>query len=152
MSRLFLATSFSGHVNYETGVVNPDYRSKIESMLSSLRALGELTVFCAVEEEQWKIKADVPPEVGVKLDLEEIDKCDMFLAILPPDLISAGLQTEVGYAHAKAKQVVLATENGSKLGLGYFNEGLVKLDGVAHIEYESPDEIANFVREQCTSK
>ncbi|MBP7767422.1 nucleoside 2-deoxyribosyltransferase [Candidatus Saccharibacteria bacterium] len=152
MSRLFLATSFSGHVDYETGLVNSDYRHKIEFILASLRANGEFTVFCAVEEEGWTIKADVLPEVGVKLDLKEIDKCDMFLALLPPDLISAGLQTEVGYAHANGKQVVLATENGSKLGLGYFNEGLAKLDGVAHIEYESPDELANFVRKQCTNK
>jgi len=65
MSRLFLATSFSGHVDYETGVISPDYRHNIESILASLRETGGFTVFCAVEDEGWTISADTPPEVGV---------------------------------------------------------------------------------------
>ena len=60
MNRLFLATSFSGHVNYETGEVNPDYREKVEAVIDTLRTVGGFTVFCAVEHENWIIASDVP--------------------------------------------------------------------------------------------
>ena len=136
MSRLFLATSFSGHVNYETGEVNPDYREKVENILDALRTVGGFTVFCAVEHENWIIASDVPPEVGVEKDLVEIDESDVVLALLPTGLISAGLQYEVGYADAKEKKVVLATESGSELA--YFNQGAANLGRVTHIEYENP--------------
>ena len=130
MNRLFLATSFSGHVNYETGEVNTDYREKVEAVIDT---------FCAVEHENWIIANDIPPEVGVEKDLAEIDESDVVLALLPTGLISAGLQYEVGYADAKGKQVVLATESGSELV--YFNQGAVNLGRVAHIEYESPENL-----------
>lgn len=140
MNRLFLATSFSGHVNYETGEVNPDYRQQVEAVIDSLRTVGGFAVFCAVEHENWIIASDVPPEVGVEKDLAEIDESDVVLALLPTGLISAGLQYEVGYADAKGKSVVLATETGSELT--YFNQGVANLGRVRHVEYDSP---ANLV-------
>ena len=136
MNRIFLATSFSGHVDYETGEVNPDYREKVEVAINTLRAVGGFTVFCAAEYENWIIASDVPPELGVEKDLAEIDESDVMLALLPTGLISAGLQYEVGYAEAKGKIVVLATESGTELA--YFNQGAVNLGRVKHVEYNSP--------------
>lgn len=145
MNRLFLATSFSGHVDYETGRVNPDYREKVEAVIDALRAVGGFTVFCAAEYEGWIIASDVPAEVGVEKDLAEIDKSDVVLALLPTGLISAGLQYEVGYASAKGKQVVLATESGSELA--YFNQGVVNLGRVAHIEYDTPESLVADIKQ-----
>ncbi len=139
MSKLFLATSFSGHVNYETGEVNADYRHLVEVVIDTLRTVGGFIVFCAVEHENWIITSDAAPEVGVEKDLGEIDESDVVLALLPTGLISAGLQYEVGYADAKGKMVILATESGSELA--YFNQGAANLGRVAHVEYESPENL-----------
>ena len=136
MNRLFLATSFSGHVNYETGEVNPDYREKVEAVIDTLRTVGGFTVFFA---------SDVPPEVGVEKDLAEIDESDVVLALLPTGLISAGLQYEVGYADAKGKQVVIATESGSELA--YFNQGAANLGRVTHVEYASPETLVANIQQ-----
>lgn len=143
MSQVFLATSFSGHVNYETGEVKPDYREKIEAIINALRTVGGFTVFCAVEHENRLIISDSPPEVGVKKDLAEIDNSDLVLAVLTAGVISEGLQYEVGYADGKVKKVILATEAGSKLA--YFNQGAANLGRVAHIEYDSPESLAKQV-------
>lgn len=148
MKRLFLGTSFSGHVDYETGRVNPEYRRQVEVMIEALRKTGEFTVFCAVEHEGWVVASDVPPEVGVKKDLAEIDESDVMLAVLPTGLISGGLQYEIGYAEAKGKKVVLASEVGAKLA--YFNQGAVNLGRVAHLEYDSPDSLAAQVKALVT--
>lgn len=145
MNRLFLATSFSGHINYETGEVNTDYREKVELVIEALRNAGGFTVFCAIEHENWIIASDIPPEIGVEKDLAEIDESDIVLGLLPTGLISAGLQYEVGYADAKGKQVVLAIESGSELT--YFNQGAANLGRVAHIEYESPENLVANMRQ-----
>ncbi|HSH18705.1 MAG TPA: nucleoside 2-deoxyribosyltransferase [Candidatus Saccharimonadales bacterium] len=144
MNRLFLGTSFSGHVNYETGEVNPDYRKKIEDVIDALRTVGNFMVFCAVEHEQWVIANDISPEVGVEKDLAEIDESDAMLALLPTGLISAGLQYEIGYADARGRRVLLATETGTELA--YFNQGAVNLGRATHIEYDSPESLATQVQ------
>lgn len=144
MSRLFLGTSFSGHVDFETGQINPDYRKHVEGMIDALRTIGGFTVFCAVEHEGWVIATDVPPEVGVEKDLAEIDNSDVMLALLPTGMISGGLQYEIGYAEGKGKKVVLASEVGSELA--YFNQGAVNLGRVAHLEYDSPESLAEQVK------
>jgi hypothetical protein len=144
MNRLFLGTSFSGHVNYETGEVNPDYRKKVEDVLAALRTIGHYTVFCAVEHENWVIDKDIPPEVGVQKDLAEIDESDVVLALLPTGLISGGLQWEMADAARSGKPVLMATEAGSELA--YFNQGVVNLGLAAHIEYDSPESLVAQVQ------
>jgi nucleoside 2-deoxyribosyltransferase len=144
MNRLFLGTSFSGHVNSETGEVNTNYRKKVEDVIEALRTIGNYTVFCAVEHEKWVIAKDIPPEVGVEKDLDEINKSDAMLALLPTGLISGGLQYEIGYADAKGKRVLMATEAGSELA--YFNQGAVNLGHAIHIEYDSPESLAAHVQ------
>lgn len=71
MKKLFLGTSFSGHVDYKTGQVDGDFRAKIEEILKEIRKSGDLEVFCAVEYEGWVI-SEISPGEGAKKDLEEI--------------------------------------------------------------------------------
>lgn len=147
MKRLFVGTSFSGHVNYETGQVNPDFRKEVEGILGALRDLGKFTVFCAVEHENW-IVSDEPPEVGIEKDLKEIDDSDIVLVILPTGLISGGLQYELGHAGAKEKQVFIATDAGAELG--YFNQGVVNSNRAQHIIYDGPESLAQQI-DQATN-
>lgn len=146
MKKLFLGTSFSGHVDYDTGQVEPEFRKKIEAILKELRANGEFEVFCAVEYEGWVI-ADESPAQATKKDLEELDRCDVFLAILPEDMISAGLQSEIGYAiHAK-KKVIVGTLTGQEPGY-YFNQGLIELGLVANFSYDNPGSLVEYLKEK----
>lgn len=128
MTKLFLSTSFSGHISPQTKAVLSGFRAEIEAILTSLRAAG-FTVFCAVEDENWVILA-AAPEVGVDKDLGEIDAADVVLALLPSGMISAGLQYEMGYAEAKGKLVIAAARDVNDLGyfnLGAVNAGRIKL-------------------------
>lgn len=145
MNRLFLGTSFSGHVDYETGQVHSEYREHVVDILKALRDLGGYSVFCAVEHENWVIANNIPPEVGVEKDLSEIETSDMMLALLPTGLISAGLQYEIGYADAKGKKVALATEVGSELA--YFNQGAVNLGRAVHVVYDSPESLVANIQQ-----
>lgn len=143
MKKLFLATSFSGQVDYETGQVKPEFRKNTEIIIDALRKVGGFTVFCAIEHEGWIISND-PPEIGVKKDLEEIDDSDAVLAILQ-DNISAGVQYEIGYADGAGKSVFVATQEGTDLS--YFNQGAANLGRITHLSYESPELLAAQVRE-----
>jgi len=143
MKNLFLATSFSGQVDYETGQVKPEFRKSIEKILEALRNVGGFAVFCAVEHEGWII-SDAPPEEGVKKDLQEIDKSDVFLALVH-DAVSGGVQYEIGYADGTGKSVFIATPEDTNLI--YFNQGAANLGRVTHLEYASPELLATQVRE-----
>ena len=136
MNKLFLATTFSGQVNYETGQVNPVFRESIEAVLKSLRTLGGFSVFCAVEHEGWKV-GDEPPHIGVAKDKAEIDAADGLLALLQP-VPSEGVQWEIGYATGK-KPVMLA--HAPDVTPGYFNQGLITLGEVSLAIYNDPNEL-----------
>lgn len=142
MTRIFLATSFSGKVNYDTGEVLPEFRGFIEGVLAELRKQADTEVFCAIEHEGWKI-TDEPPEVGVQKDLAAIDKADVLLALVD-ETPSAGVQFEIGYAVAKGKRVVLATEAQTKLA--YFNDGVVGMGGAELVVYGAAEDIAAQIK------
>lgn len=133
MKKVFLSTSFSGKVDYATGDVDPAFRKEIEAMLIELRKSGDLDVFCAVEDEKWNI-GNTPPEVGVKADLERLDEAEVLLALVE-EVISAGVQFELGYAVAKGKQVILASAIGAKVA--YFNQGVVSNGMMTLITYDN---------------
>ncbi len=138
MSKVFLATSFSNQVDYDTGEVKPVFRKVIEEILEALRKSGHLEVFCAVEHEGWII-TNSPPDIGVKKDLEEIDNSDILLALVH-DQPSAGVQFEIGYALGKGKHVFIATEGDGRLS--YFNQGVVGNNLARHLSYENPEKLA----------
>jgi nucleoside 2-deoxyribosyltransferase len=147
MKKLFLATSFSGQIDYETGQVKPEFRKDIEEIIEALRKVGGFAVFCAVEHEGWIISND-PPEVGVEKDLAEIDDSDVVLGILH-DAVSGGVQYEIGYADGRGKSVFVATREG--VDLAYFNQGIANLGRVTHLSYESPELLAAQIKEQASA-
>lgn len=139
MKKVFLSTSFSGQVDEATGSVLPVFRQEIEQLLEKLRK-SELEVYAAVEQEGYMISADVPPEVGVRKDIDEIDAADVVVALVD-DRPSAGVQFELGYAVAQKKQVILASMTGAKLT--YFNQGLVSAGLVTLVSYDHADALAS---------
>jgi nucleoside 2-deoxyribosyltransferase len=132
MKRIFLSTSFSGKVQYETGQVVPEFRAALEGVLKALREQPDVEVFCAIEDEGWKI-SEVLPGKGVLKDIEEVDKADIIVALMQ-DKPSAGVQFEIGYAVAKGKRVVLAAKAGEELS--FFNQGLVSSGLVTYVAYD----------------
>lgn len=123
-----------------TGEVLPEFRKEIEGILEALRKSGDLDVFCAVEDEGWSID-NTPPEVGVKHDIERVDTSDVLIALVE-DVISAGVQFELGYAVAKGKQVILASAMNAKVA--YFNQGVVSNGMMTLVTY---DNVATLVKQ-----
>jgi nucleoside 2-deoxyribosyltransferase len=132
MKRIFVGTSFTGQVNYDTGEVVPEFRAGMEKILKALREQPDIEVFCAVEDEGWKITT-TPPGEGVAHDLAQLDDSDILVALVESKP-SAGLQFEIGYAVAKGKKVVLAAKAGEELA--YFNQGVVSSGLVTYVAYD----------------
>ena len=124
--RIFVAASYSAQVNYDTGEVFPEYKEWLESLLNQIEVSGH-TVVCALREDNYRIN-DNDPAAAFRLDTESIQTCDAVLALLT-DTISAGVQTEIGYALALGKRVFLAHAVESKLA--YINSAMVRA-GLAH--------------------
>jgi nucleoside 2-deoxyribosyltransferase len=137
MKKVFLSTSFSGKVDYATGSVDADFRKEIETILTALRKSGDLEVFCAVEDEGWNI-SNTLPEVGVMHDLTKLDGSDVLLALVE-ETISAGVQFELGFAVAKGKQVILASQTSAKIA--YFNQGVVSNGMMTLVTFDTVSEL-----------
>lgn len=118
--KVFVAASYSSRVNYQTGEVMPDYKVWLEENLTTIEKMGH-TVFCALRADNYRINS-MDPAAAFKLDTEQIKAADVLLAFVEED-ISAGVQTEVGYALALNKQVVLAHDPSTKLN--WFNQAIV---------------------------
>lgn len=118
--KVFIAASYSSQVNYHTGEVFPEYKEWLESHLGAIEKYGH-TVFCALRADEYKIN-DGDPAEAFSLDEREIDAADALLAFVT-DKVSAGVQTEIGMAIAKKKQVVIA--HLGEHALGYFNQAIV---------------------------
>jgi nucleoside 2-deoxyribosyltransferase len=137
MKKIFLATAFAGHLNEQTGEVAPVYRQSIEAILKALREQPDLEVFCAPEDDGWKMPSD-PPAISLTADLEKLDESDMLIALIQ-DKPSVGVQFEMGYAVAKGKQVTLAMAAGAELGS--YNQGLVSAGMMTLITYDTPADL-----------
>ncbi len=126
--KIFVAASYSSNVNYDTGEVFPEYKEWMESVLTIIEGHGH-TVFCALRADDYKIN-DSDPVAAFFLDKENLNDCDVMLAIVT-DKPSVGVQTEIGYAIAKGKTVVLAHELDQKLA--YFNGAMNQAGVVAEL-------------------
>lgn len=118
--KIFVAASYSAHVNYDTGEVFAEYKDWLEAQLTQLENSGH-TVVCALREDNYRIN-DADPAAAFKLDTEAIRGCDALLALLD-DHVSAGVQTEIGYALALKKNVFLA--HAASDSLAYINQAMV---------------------------
>lgn len=119
---VFLSTSFSSKVNYDTGAVDSEYCDYLKGILSDIRSLG-MTAFCSIEYEGWKI-SDEPPEVGVEVDQKAIEVSKKLLALIGSEK-SDGRSDETGFARGREIPVYLMLEP-AVTGLSYYYQGLVE--------------------------
>ena len=119
--KIFVAASYSSQVNYETGHVFAPYKQWLEGLLGQLEAVG-FEVICSLRSDNYRIN-DGDPAGAFRLDTESIANSDALLALLD-DHVSAGVQTEIGYALALHKRVILA--HAPEDTLAYINNAVVK--------------------------
>ncbi len=143
MARLFLSTSYATQIDSKTGQIRVEFREFIEQLLSSLRNIDGLHVFCAVEDDDWFVSEE-PPEVSIKKDLNEVKAADILVAILLPDVGSAGVHFEMGVAYALGKNVFAATELGTELR--FFDQGAANAGYIAHIRYKDAFSLAEQIK------
>ncbi len=141
---IFLSVSFSSEVD-KKGVVRQAYRSDLETLIEKLEESGH-EVFCAPRLEGWKI-TDHDPRHALKKDLTEIDKTDVYIAVLG-DRASTGVQLETGYALARDKRIVLASPTDTKLS--WTNSALSGFDNVSSVNFEFYDQLAQQILQLIT--
>lgn len=143
---VFFATSFSGHINYETGRVNDDFRGRVEDILNSLRHVGGFSVTCAVESENWRVSS-LPPGDSMAGNFANIESHDVFLALV--DRVgSDGRGIEVEHAYNAGKQVILATGPGEEPG--WVLKDILALGRAEHVPYSDAVNLALRVKELVT--
>jgi hypothetical protein len=137
-NEIFFATSFSGHVDYETNLVHDDFKDRISKLLNSLREVGKFSVYCAVESEGWRI-SDMEPGVSMATNFENIESRSIFLALVDK-VGSDGRGVEIEHAYNSGSRVLLATGPGEELG--WVMKELVAMGRAEHIPYVDSDELA----------
>lgn len=142
--KIFLSVSFSSKID-KRGRVDPVYRADLEILIQKLEEEGH-HVFCAPRKEGWRI-TDHDPRHALKADLAEIDKADIYVAVLG-DTTSAGVQFETGYAVAQQKRIVLAAPSSTKLG--WTNNALTGFDNVSNVNFEFYDQLADQILQLVT--
>jgi hypothetical protein len=134
---IFFATSFSGHVDYETGEVQEDFRKRIENLLTALRNVGKFAVHCSVESEDWKISQKVPGD-SMAENFANIKTSPIFLALVD-SVGSDGRGVEIEHAYNSGSRVFLATGPGEELG--WVMKEIVAMGRAEHIAYEESEEL-----------
>jgi nucleoside 2-deoxyribosyltransferase len=139
---VFLAGPFKALVDPETGNMRDFERMRYESLIGYLEQRG-YTVHNAHKREDWGANF-LEPEECTRLDWEEIDECDLFVAF-PGHPASPGTHIEIGWASARRKPMLLL------LGAGDTYAFLVRgLHVVADVTYvEMPTDatgLAEFAR------
>lgn len=119
--KIFVAASYSAHVNYETGEVSPEYKEWLEDNLTTIEGFGH-EVFCALRADNYRINNADPAE-AFQLDVNQIKTAVALIAFVDAK-VSAGVQTEVGYALALGKKIILAHPPSTELS--WFNQAIVK--------------------------
>lgn len=113
MTRIFLAAPLTQKLRAGYGMgLEPEFRAVLADLHRALAKLGHHVV-SAHEREAWGEVLD-PPEVALRLDLEELDGCDAVVALIgdPP---SPGVQLEIGYAIARRKPILaLVDQTGTR--------------------------------------
>jgi nucleoside 2-deoxyribosyltransferase len=122
---IFLAASYSSQVDYQTGEVLSSYKNWLEGQIELLESFGH-EVFCALRHDSYKINNANPAE-AFSLDIEKIAWCDMMIAFVG-EQVSAGVQTEIGFALALKKRVILLYEGGKKIA--WFNQAMAESGAV----------------------
>lgn len=135
---VFFATSFSGHVDYNTGFVKDPFAARIETLLIALRDVGRMSVYCAVEAEGWRISQQAPG-VSMATNYDNIKARSVFLALVD-SVGSDGRGLEIQYAYDQGKQVFLATGPGEEPS--WVMKEIIALGMAEHLPYQEPEELA----------
>lgn len=125
---IFVAASYSAYVDYETGEVSPEYKEWLEDNLTTVEGFGH-EIFCALRADDYRIN-DADPAEAFRLDIEHIEAADALIAFVDTK-VSAGVQTEIGYALALGKKVVLA--HPPDIELSWFNQAIVKAEQATEV-------------------
>ncbi len=138
--KIFFAAPFTKIINSNDGLVDPEFRMWINTIVQKLRTFGHI-VFLAHEREEWGAKLD-PPEKALKLDWEEIEESDIVLAYIgnPP---SPGVQMEIGYASALQKPIVVFSVNNEEIP--YLTKGLSAVTNTTFKEIKKPEDAAEIL-------
>lgn len=86
-------------------------------------------IFSAIRHDNYKIN-DASPADAFRVDLDEIKKCDVFIAFLNSK-ISAGVQIEIGIALTLGKKILLARPMDVKSE--YFNDAIIRFGAAQEI-------------------
>jgi hypothetical protein len=111
--KIFIATSFSGKVDYGTGQVKTEFKNWLKFNVLDPLKNAELNYFCAIEMEGWKVNNSDSTSAIID-DFNNLRESDLLLVILDKD-ISPGLQIEIGIAYERKMPIILAHEKDVKL-------------------------------------
>ncbi len=111
--KIFIATSFSGKVDYGTGQVKTEFKNWLKLNVLDPLKNAELNYFCAIEMEGWKVNNSDSASAIIN-DFNQLRKSNLLLVILDEG-ISPGLQIEIGIACERKMPIILAHEKDVKL-------------------------------------
>lgn len=145
MTTLFLSTNTSGFRDAKTGKIDAAYTTLIKELAASLRTKG-FAVFCGLDADPSAFP-DNSIEGIVAVDLEQIRKASILLALILSLDISAGQQLELGYASGLGKKVFIATPANTKLL--FMNHGMVKLGLITHFTYADINQLPEDIMREA---
>lgn len=136
MKKVFLAAPFKSLVNSKTMSMDEEKKNEIVNLIEFLKKKG-YSVHNAHKREAWG-QEFMSPEQCTKIDYDEIEKCDIFIAF-PGIPASPGTHIEIGWASAFNKKIIfLLADDEEKYA--YLIRGLHKVTDVTYIIYHSIEE------------
>lgn len=134
--RIFFGAPFTKYLDGKTGKVIKEKQEFIEKMICFLEEKGH---YARNAHSREKFGKDLmPAHVCTKLDLEEIQQCDLFIA-MPGNPPSGGVHIELGWASAIGKKIILLLrKNGEYSPL---IKGLDTVGDVTTIIFENEQEL-----------
>lgn len=136
MKKVFLAAPFKSLVNSKTMSMDEEKKNEIVNLIEFLEKKG-YSVHNAHKREAWG-QEFMSPEQCTKIDYDEIEKCDIFIAF-PGIPASPGTHIEIGWASAFNKKIIfLLADDEEKYA--YLIRGLHKVTDVTYIIYHSIEE------------
>lgn len=140
--KIFICASFSNKV-LPDGSVEPKYRSQIENILKVLEQKGH-KVYCALREDNWHLN-DLSPTQAFVSDVKAVENCDLALALIRNNPISAGIEFELGVAHTLNKRILILSQD-DDMPISYINKGLLEEDKVESYSYRTLDDVPGILK------
>lgn len=134
--KLFLAAPFKNLMNMETATLEKGTQNFLIRLIDFFESRG-YEVHNAHKREQWGQKF-MPPEQCTKIDFDEIEKCDLFVA-LPGIPASPGTHIEIGWASAMQKNMILLLDHDLEQ-YAYLVRGLHTVCPVDYVTYHTEED------------